>query len=122
MTTEIVYLGHDNTIDFQLVADDEAQDLSAVTKITATFGTKRISSTDKAAGVITWDQAGYDTGEIRLALGGESIPAGGYEMYIVVYDPSNTDGVVWGPANVLVESEVEAPSPSSSPSPSPSPS
>jgi len=116
--SEIVYLGHDNTIDLQLKADGVAQDLSAVTKITATFGTLRISSTNKAAGVITWDQAGYSTGEIRMALGDELIPAGGYGVPIVVYDPSNTDGAVWGPINVLVESDVEAPSPSPSPSPS----
>lgn len=81
MTAEIIYLGHDNTIDLQLKADGAAQDLSAVTKITATFGTLRISSTNKAAGVITWGPgAGYDTGEIRMALGGESIPAGGYDV------------------------------------------
>jgi len=108
MTTEIVYLGHDNTIDLQLKADDAAQDLSAVTKITATFGSTTISSVDKAAGVITWDQAGYETGEIRMALGDEDIDEGGYSVPIVVYDPSNTDGVVWGKVNVLVEAEVEA--------------
>lgn len=109
MTTEIIYLGHDNTIDLQLKTDGVAQDLIAVTKITATFDTVTISSVDKAAGAITWDQAGYDIGEIRMALGGETISAGGYDVPIVVYDPSNTAGVVWGSINVLVEAEVEAP-------------
>ena len=69
MRTEIVYKGHDNTINLILKSDGVAQDLSGVTKITATFGTTLVSSEDKAAGTITWDQAGYATGEIRIAAG-----------------------------------------------------
>jgi hypothetical protein len=55
-----------------------------------------------------WNNDGYDTGEIRLDLGGEAIPAGGYDVPIVVYDPSNPDGVVWGTIHVAVRAEVEA--------------
>jgi hypothetical protein len=108
MTTEIVWLGHDNTIDLLLKANGIAQDLSAVTKITATFGTVTITSTDKAAGVITWDQAGYDTGEIRMDLGGEAINARGYIIHIVVYDPSNTNGIVWGTVQAVVKVKFDA--------------
>ena len=108
MTTEIVWLGHDNTIDLLLKADDVAQDLSAVTKITASFGSTLVTSTDKAAGLITWDQAGYDIGEIRMDIGGETITPGGYDVPIIVYDTSNTDGVVWGEVSTLVKADVEA--------------
>jgi len=59
MTTEIVYLGHDNSIDLVLKADGTARDLSNVTKITATFDSTKIESTDKAAGAIRWAQDGY---------------------------------------------------------------
>ena len=105
--SEIVFLAHDNTIDLLLKADGTAQDLSAVTKITATFGSTTITSTDKAAGAIKWDQSGYDTGEIRLDLGGESITAGSYYTAIVVYDATNTNGVVWGYVTVEVKVDVE---------------
>ena len=44
--SEIVYLTHDNTIDLLLKADGVVQDLSSVTKITATFGATTITSTD----------------------------------------------------------------------------
>jgi len=108
MTTEIVWLGHDNTIDLLLEADDVAQDLSSVTKITATFDGTTITSEDHAAGAILWNNDGYDTGEIRLDLGGEAIPFGGYDVPIVVYDPSNADGIVWGAIHVAVKTEVEA--------------
>ena len=110
MTTEIVYLGHGNTIDLFLDADNlgDEDDFSAVTKITATFGSKTIISEDKASGPITWDQPGYLNREIRLNLGGETISPDGYDVYIVVYDPSNPTGIVWGEFAGLVKAEVEA--------------
>jgi len=83
-------------------------DLSSVTKITASFGTKLISSTDKAAGLITWDQAGYEVGEIRIDAGGQTITPEGHDVPIITYDPDNEDGVVWGEMAVLVRGEVEA--------------
>ena len=107
MATEIVYLGHDNTIDLLLKADGTAQDLSGVTKITATFGDTLIESTNAANGPITWAQSGYETGEIRLALGDQEISPGGYNVPIVVYDAVNTDGIVWGTVTVIVKAEVE---------------
>ena len=107
MATEIVYLGHDNTVDLLLKADGTAQDLSSVTKITATFGDTLIESTNAANGPITWAQSGYETGEIRLALGDQSISTGSYNVPIVVYDAVNTDGIVWGTVTVIVKAEVE---------------
>ena len=105
--SEIVFLAHNNTIDLLLKAGGTAQNLSSVTKITATFGTTTITSTDHAAGVIKWDNAGYDTGEIRLDLGGETIAAGSYYTAIVVYDAINTDGIVWGYVMIDVKNNVE---------------
>lgn len=107
MTTEIIWLGHDNTIDLLLKADGVAQDLASVTKITATFGSTMITSEDHAAGAILWNNDGYDTGEIRLDLGDQSIDPGGYGVPIVVYDPSNTEGIVWGTIHVAARVEVE---------------
>lgn len=108
MSTEIVYRDHDNTIDLVLKSDGIAQNLSGVTKITATFDDTLVSSTDKAAGLITWDQAGYDTGEIRIAIGGELITAKTYNVPIIVYDAANANGVVWGYIVIEVKDDVEA--------------
>ena len=108
MTTETVYLEHDNTIDLLLKADGTAQDLSDVTKITASFDDTLITSTDKANGVITWDQASYDTGEIRLNLGDQDISVGIYRVPIIVYDATNTDGIVWGYVEIIIIGDVEA--------------
>ena len=107
MATEILFLGHDNTIDLVLKADGAAVDLAAVTAITATFNGTTVESTDKAAGAITWDQGGYDTGEIRMALGGETITPGTYDVAINVKDPSNTEGIAWGYVRIEVVAEFE---------------
>ena len=109
MAEEIVFKGHDNTLDLCLKADGVAQDLSAATKITVTLEDVLITSTDKAAGLITWDQDGYDTGEIRLHLGAQSITEGRYRAVITVYDAENTNGVVWGKGiDIRVRDDVEA--------------
>ena len=109
MTTDIIYLGHDNTVDLLLKANNVAFDLSDVTSITATFGDTTITSVDKAGGTITWDQSGYDTGEIRIDMGDQDITASNkpYSVPIVTYDAVNTTGIVWGKIRILVTAEVE---------------
>ena len=105
---EIIYLTHNNTIDLLLKSDGVAQDLSAVTKITATFGSTTISSTNKVTGAIKWDNAGYETGEIRLDLGSQDLVAMSYYVPIVVYDTVNILGVVWGYIPVQVKADVDS--------------
>lgn len=95
MDTEIVFLGRDNTIDLKLKADGAAVDLSGVTAITASFGTRKISSTSSTSGPITWEGADYEDGEIRLHIGDQEIPVGEYEVIIVVYDLTYDDGIHW---------------------------
>ena len=129
MTVDTIYLGHNNTVDLILKVDNAAYALTSVTRITATFGDNLVTSSDKANGAITWDQVGYDTGEIRIAAGFQSLTASRkpYSVPIVVYDASNTNGIVWGEYKILVTGELEvtlasaSESPSESPSPSPSP-
>lgn len=107
MRTEIVYLGHDNSIDLILKADDAAVDLASVTDMSLTLGTTLIESDNGDSDPIRWAKVGYDTGEIRLFLGGETITAGNYQAPLVVYDPTNVDGVVWGLIPIVVYAEVE---------------
>ena len=109
MSREYIYLGHDNTNDLILKADGSAQDLSTVTKITATFNDDTyIESEDNENGLIKWAVSGYDTGEIRLDLGGQSITPGDHDnVPIVVYDPSNTDGILWGYYDFTVVKDPE---------------
>lgn len=111
MSIEYVYKGHNNTIDKILKADGTAQDLIGVTQVTITIGDfDTLSSVDKAAGVITWDQDGYDTGEIRIDLGAVAALTGSTEVLkavVVVYDPSNTDGIRWGSFKIKITTDEE---------------
>lgn len=110
---EYVLIGRDNTIDLLLLKegpDDSAPvavDLENATKITASFGDDLVSSVDKATGVITWDQSGYDVGEIRLALGEETLTAGTYQVPIIVYDAVNDDGIQWRKVDMKVIADEE---------------
>jgi hypothetical protein len=114
MKTETVFLGRDNSVDLLLKADGVAADLSSVTKITASFKGTLISSENSTAGVIRWGGAGFDTGEIQLHLGGQSIPVGKYSVPIVVYDAANANGIQWTVSStefgvpMLVKADQEA--------------
>jgi len=108
MEHEIVYLGHDNRIDILLKADGSAVDLSSVTRMTLSFDAVLINSDNGDSDPIQWAKAGYATGEVRISLGSQQIPAGSYRAPLVVYDPSNPDGIVWGRIVIQVEAEVEA--------------
>ncbi len=79
-----------------------------MTKITATFGNTLISSTNHETGAIKWNNSGYDTGEIRIDVGAESITAKEYNVPIIVYDATWTTGLVWGYVNIDVKTDPEA--------------
>lgn len=106
MATEKIYVGHDNTIDRILKADGVAQDLSNATKIAISIGGTTFESSDKANGIITWDQAGYDTGEIRIGIGNETglqaLAGSTYDAEITVFDASNPNGITWDTIRVEV--------------------
>lgn len=97
---ELLFVGRDNSVDLQLWAsgtgttESSAVSLAAVTQIKLRVGDVVINSTDSAAGQIRWNQAGYKTGEIRI-FASTSLSTGSFNSALVVYDPTNTSGVVW---------------------------
>jgi len=93
---EIIWIGRDNSIDLRLYADSTEVDLASVTEIRLAIGSVVVTSTDSASGEIRWNQAGYDTGEIRILAGSNTaLSTGRYNGALVVYDPTNPLGVVW---------------------------
>lgn len=105
---EVVYLGHSNSIDCILKSNGSAVDLSVLTptQMTANFGTQVITSTNNATHHILWSQAGYETGEVRLFFGSTTIGAGDYDVPLIVYSATATNGVVWGKLGIRVRSGV----------------
>ena len=100
MITEIIYDGHDNTIDLLLKADEVATDLSSVTRMTLDVDTTTI--VDSAISGECFDWSTGVTGKVILALGGEGIDGGLYRAKLTLYDAINTDGIVWGEFNLTV--------------------
>ena len=99
MTTEIAYVGHNNTIDLLLKADSVAQSLSSVTRMTLEVDSVTIDSAISGS-AFDWDTG--VTGKLILALGGESLTAGEYRATLTVYDLTNTNGIVWGSFKLIV--------------------
>lgn len=94
---ENIYIGRSNSIDFVLYADSTMADLSATTAISLRVGDVIITSTDSTGGTIRWSGSGYGTGEVRIFAGSTTLglSTGSFEAALVVFDPTNTDGVLW---------------------------
>lgn len=107
MTTEKIYLGHDNTISMVLTEEGEAQSLTAVTKMTLTVGAVTVSSLNGTSDPIKWSGTGFQTGEVRFTLGAQSLVVGVYDAPLVVYDEGHPEGTVWCKIPVEVIAEVE---------------
>ena len=100
MITEIVYEGHDNKINLLLRADGEAVDLSSVTKMELKLDDTTISSQDYPS-AFDWNSSST-TGEVILDLGDVGLEEGHYVAWLVVYDSTNTDGIVWDKFHLVV--------------------
>jgi hypothetical protein len=112
MAIETIYLTNENIIDLILKSEDDdgvlqPQSLESVSEIKLHFPELNLtlSSNNGETDVVKWDQVDYDTGEIRLFLKDvdeEDLPPRHtpYVVYIVVYDVTNPDGLVWD--NILV--------------------
>jgi hypothetical protein len=95
---ELIWLGRDNTIDLVLYSNASAVDLAAVTEMRLSLKntTVIIASTSNTTGIIRWGSTSWGTGEIRIVAGGSTVlTPGRYTATLVVFDPSNSSGVVW---------------------------
>lgn len=104
--TEVVYLGRDNSIDLLLKTDGEVQSLSSITSMKLIFvNGSTITSTNLDDDPIRWGKSGYIEGEVRLFLGEEDLAAGKYNTELVLYDPSNLNGVSWGDLKIIIRED-----------------
>jgi hypothetical protein len=106
---ETIYIGRDNYIGRLLSSSVNgvvaAADLSTVTRIDVIVGGVLVSSTDPVNGPIKWLQPGYAAGEIRIFAGkgtGLAAAVGLQAAALIVYDPTNPDGLLWDTFSVAV--------------------
>ena len=110
MADDVVYLGHDNTIRLMFTENGEAVDLNSVTKMSLTLGGVTIESENEDSDPIVWNKEGMETGEVVLSLGSQTRlkpRVNSYDAVLVIYDPSNPQGFVWGSTKIFVKGEVE---------------
>ena len=95
METGIVYKEKDNAIDLLLKADGVVHDLSDTTKVELVF--EDGSTVNSTASGEMFDFSSYATsGILVLKLGDLDKTAAFYSAQLVLYDATNTDGIVWG--------------------------
>lgn len=104
LAQEVVYIGdYDNTNDFRLQSDGTAIPLDSVTEIIANINGVVIVSTNLGADLIRWNQLGFEVGEVRCRFGAAIGLEPGYApCYLIVKDPTNPNGVVFGPTHLLI--------------------
>jgi hypothetical protein len=100
--SELLYINRDNIINLQLNDNGIAQSLASVTKIDAKIGSTLITNDVPTDWPIKW--SGLTTGEVRFRLGPvlPSTLAGRAKLWLIVYDASNTNGIVWGCVDVII--------------------
>ena len=88
---EIVYIGNDNTIDLQFLADGKAIDGSVITRTVLDIGGTVVDSSAVPA-VFDWSAG---NGVLKMSLGNESLTAGEFEGTFTLYDAGNPAGIRW---------------------------
>lgn len=102
MINEFVYSDRDNTIDFILKADKVAQDLSGVTKMELVDDAGSLDTISSVTSSSAFDWSSSTTGKLLLKLGNLDIATGSYIFRLVVYDASNTNGIMWDKFSVTI--------------------
>ena len=94
MITEYSYNNRDNTVDLLLKADGVAEPLDSVNRMVLIDKDGNVL-VDENTSPGAFSRSADVTGKVVLSLGNESLTAGSYYVHLVVYDPDNTDGIVW---------------------------
>jgi hypothetical protein len=94
--TTIAWLNRDNTIDIALYDDGVLINHSLVTRILLVFDTVTIDSSASPA-MFT-----FAADKIVFKPTAATLAEGTYEVRIITYDISNTNGIVWGDERITV--------------------
>jgi hypothetical protein len=102
---DTVYLGdYDNTVNFVFKISSSPISLTDVTMIESVISGISVTSTNQVTDLIQWDQAGYQTGEIRCKFGAVSmLYPGTHKCTFVLYNPTYVNGLVFEPIDIIVK-------------------
>jgi DUF2075 family protein len=97
MDTEYVYLGRDNVIVRQLLANDEVE--PDATKIEVRIGCISLDTDQNP------DEVTHAAGVVTMRLGSVDIDEGVHQLCIYAYDGQNPNGVLWDRLWLVVRNE-----------------
>jgi len=103
--SEIVYLNRDNQIVLELRTNSVLQDLSGLTRTQLIIGTTTLDSSGSS--YFDWTDTGFGTGTLIIDVGSATLTTGFHSCcYIVVYDNTNPNGIVWGNKFTIVVEDI----------------
>ena len=104
--TEVFYLTRDNSAELVLKSEGSITDLTNVTKIEIleTGCTWSVNSEDTPDAF----EIGTTDGRLVLKLGQQPINPGSYKCQVIVYDPTNIEGIVWGEVKLIFRQSCPA--------------
>jgi len=102
--SETIYLNRDNQIILELRSDEQLVDLSGVTRMQLVVGTTTIDSSGSS--YFDWTDTGYGKGTVIIDAGSANLSTGIYDSYLVVYDNTNANGIIWGKKFPLVVEDI----------------
>jgi len=91
---ETIYLNRSNEIILELRSNESLVSLAGVTRMKLIVGTTTLDSSGSS--YFDWTDTGYGTGTVVITVGSASLTTGYYDGYLVVYDASHPNGIIWG--------------------------
>lgn len=103
--SDVIYLNRDNQIILELRTNNVLQDLSGLTRAQLIVGTTTLDSSGSS--YFDWTDTGYGTGTIVIDAGSASLTKGCYyNSYLIVYDNTNPNGIVWGKVFAIIVEDI----------------
>jgi hypothetical protein len=102
--SELIYLNRDNQIILELRTNESLVDLSGLTRALLIIGTTTLDSSGSS--YFDWTDTGYGTGTLVIDAGTATLTKGYYDSYLIVYDNTNPNGVVWGKKFTIVVEDI----------------
>lgn len=97
-----VFLLRDNEEDLEISQDREPVDLSGVTRLDLNDSTGQWTVSTETQPTIMSTAKG--NGLVTFKLGSAAIPVGEYSAWLILYDTTNTAGLVFGPLRIVARS------------------
>ena len=95
----VIYLGRDNAIEWELLVDGKTVTLSSVTRVVVWLppsasedGTPVVFDTNSDSDITLT----ASSTRVRIEGGERLLNTGSYPSYLTVYDAANPDGLAWG--------------------------